>query len=98
MIKEITVQEGQSLVDIAIQEYGSAEGLLKVLKVNPEIEQENELPPGTALMIEGDANNIVVAGFFEARAIKVANSEKYISPITIEPYYAVNYIINGYFQ
>lgn len=77
MSKEITVQLGQSLVDIAVQELGSAEGLIDILRANPTIEHADELTPGTKLTIDSAPINIEVASFFSNKEITVATVTNY---------------------
>jgi len=50
----ITVQAGQSLADIAVQEYGTVEGMVLILQANPGIGISDELTPGMELIIPGN--------------------------------------------
>lgn len=51
-IKLITVLERQSVWDIALQEYGSTEGVLQLLTDNPELNLETSPTPGIKIKID----------------------------------------------
>ena len=52
MRKTITVQDRQSVIDIAVQEYGSAEGCFALMRDNPSIVSiTQQLSPGEKLRI-----------------------------------------------
>lgn len=53
-IKVIQVKANQTVVDIAIQEYGIAEGMILVLQANPGINVTTALEPGQELNIFSD--------------------------------------------
>ncbi len=46
-MKTTTVSLGQTLTDIALQEYGCVEGLIDLMKLNPDLEINGKLIPGT---------------------------------------------------
>jgi len=64
------VAQGQSLIDIAIQECGSAEAAILIAIANG-IAVTDELTPGVGLIIPG-ASNKAVAAYYAARNIKPA--------------------------
>ena len=70
MEKTIIVFEGQNLFDIALQEYGSVEGIKAVLQLNPSIDINSVLLAGQSLVVDTDQviNQNVIA---EIQAAKV---------------------------
>lgn len=54
-IKTISVQAGQNIWDIAIQEYGNAEAVMLILQANPGLGLTDTLTPGQSLLIWSDA-------------------------------------------
>jgi hypothetical protein len=72
-MKEITVKEGQNLMDIALQYYGSVEATRQVIFDNPEIAEDNfYLRSGQILRI--DVNKIVnreIVGYYESLGYEV---------------------------
>lgn len=50
-IKTIKVQAGQSVADIATQEYGTVEGMILILQANPGLSVSSELTAGQELVI-----------------------------------------------
>jgi hypothetical protein len=72
-MKEITVKEGQNLMDIALQYYGSVEATRQVIFDNPKIAEDNfYLHSGQILLI--DVNKIVnkeIVGYYESLAYEV---------------------------
>lgn len=49
-MKQITAKPGQSIFDICLEQYGSAEGIRYILEDNPDLEVEN--------LAAGDAVNV----------------------------------------
>lgn len=52
MIKEYTIGIGENPVDVALNAYGSAEGLMQLWRDNPTMELDKELIPGETLLID----------------------------------------------
>lgn len=50
-LKTIIIQERQTIWDIALQEYGTAEGVILLLQANPGLGITNDLIPGQELII-----------------------------------------------
>lgn len=50
-IKSVTVQAGQTIWDIAVQEYGTPEGSILLLQANPDISLATVLTPGSELVV-----------------------------------------------
>lgn len=62
------VSNGQSLVDVSIQRYGSAEGLFLLLEENPSLGMSNVLTPGQELIYDNEKRvNIPTARLFSER-------------------------------
>ena len=57
-MKVVTLIEGQTIVDIAIQEYGCYEGVLTLLEDNPDISLEDELFAGYEIMVQSEVEVI----------------------------------------
>jgi hypothetical protein len=74
MKSKVTVLPGQSLVDIAIQEYGKAEGVIDLLRENKLLEQQNQLVPGTVLQVVKKPRNVLIAKWFRAYRVVVASA------------------------
>ena len=60
-VRQIVIQAGQSLVDIALQEYGTVEGIILLLTVNPGLTVTGDLVPGSLLNIVDDSVKKMVA-------------------------------------
>lgn len=50
-LKTISIKAGQSLFDIALQEYGNPEGVILLLQANPGLSLADELQPNSQLII-----------------------------------------------
>lgn len=71
---KVVVLDGQSLVDISIQVYGSAEGVFKLANENG-LEVTDVLKPGQVL--EYSAGNVIAKGialYFTVKKIHLATS------------------------
>ena len=69
------VKSGQSLVDIALQEYGTTEGVLSICNDN-DLSIGTVLTEGTVLVLDTDKvlkSNIV--GYYERRNITITKAE-----------------------
>ena len=53
-IKTITVKAGQTIADIAIQEYGTVEGMVLIVQANPGLNITSALVAGSELVIFND--------------------------------------------
>jgi hypothetical protein len=70
----IKVLEDQSLFDIAIQEYGSIEGVKQLIIDNPTTcSFEDDPVPGTLLLISGTVINQDIVQLLKDKKIKPAN-------------------------
>jgi hypothetical protein len=80
--REVRVVRGQSLFDLAIQEYGSVEEVYRLLDDNPEvITVDAELMPGSILKVQErpQLEDERTMNYFRTRNLKVATGET-ISP------------------
>lgn len=83
-IKQITVLPGQSIWDIAVQEYGSPSGVAALITDNLELLDLSATPvPGTKIKIDSTKiiNNDVVA-ILTAKGIKPANAIEILNDTT----------------
>jgi hypothetical protein len=66
-MRKTTVLDRQTIVDIAVREHGSVEGLFSVLKDNPQVEGvSDQLLPGQQLDVKAAPVDAVVTGFYQA--------------------------------
>ncbi len=79
-MKEVVVYEGQNLVDIAIQEYGSLEGVWQLVRDNSFLQTiDYDLKAGQKLRIDTSKqirNDIVT--FFDQRNIKINTGSDFL--------------------
>lgn len=73
-MNNVTAYKDQSVFDIALQEYGSIEGVFDLLAGNPGLEFDNTFEPGTVLKLEGDIINQEVVDYYTKNNIKPATS------------------------
>lgn len=68
----IEVQHGQSIWDIALQEYGSVEAVFTLISDNPDVltDLDVDLMPGQKLLIKGEPVNRDVVNFYTAEGVK----------------------------
>jgi hypothetical protein len=79
-MREILVYEGQNLVDIAIQEYGSLEGVWQLLIDNSFLQTiDYHLKAGQVLKID-DSKKIRgdIVEYFDKRGIKINTGEDFL--------------------
>ena len=72
MIK-VLVEAGQTIMDVAIQEYGSAAGFVTLCQDN-NLEFDDELDPGNAVLIRSDLPNtadVNIVDLYRLRGIQV---------------------------
>lgn len=106
MSKQVEVFEGQTLIDIAIQEYGCYEGVMLLLKDNA-IRIADDLNAGLVLMVrdevpELNAINRAVAAFYKANGIKVntnwqARGQGFYEADFYDDFYHTMYTIPGFY-
>lgn len=72
MIKQIITGNRQSIFDIALQEYGSIEGVQLLIADNPTIDINTELQPGTKLLIKSSAIDQGIVNYYSTNKIKPA--------------------------
>lgn len=87
------VEEGQNIIDIAIQEYGSFEAVFQLLLDNPNLENMNVfLEEETELLISKTAlnENVVLKNEYKKRNYRVRTGDEFI------PVYSFDYDENDY--
>lgn len=80
----IIVQQGQCLLDIALQEYGSAEGVVMLMRDN-NLSLDANLLPGTALVVRNTPINKAVKNYYAAKRLKVAGAVEIVPPEVVTP-------------
>lgn len=72
-MKRVTVLYGQNMNDLAIQEYGSTEGVFQLMKDNPTVitRLDMELVPGTMLFIKSAPVNDKVLQLFNNKGTQI---------------------------
>tara|TARA_Y100000768_G_scaffold308314_1_gene242502 strand:+ start:166 stop:456 length:291 start_codon:yes stop_codon:yes gene_type:complete len=79
MFRKLTVLNGQTLEDIAIQAYGSIDGVGKIVQDNSDLSWDSELSTGQIIFIEKDYYiNKDVVNYLKARDIKPATGSEYV--------------------
>ena len=79
MFRKLTVLNGQTLEDIAIQAYGSIDGVGKIVQDNSGLSWDSELSTGQIIFIEKDYYiNKDVVNYLKARDIKPATGSEYV--------------------
>lgn len=71
--KTITVRNGQTIYDIAIQEYGSIDGTRLLLADNPTLGYSSVLQAGSLLKIKSKPLNKSVVSFYESQDYQPAS-------------------------
>ena len=77
-MNKVTVLQGQSLFDIAIQVHGSVEGALELAQING-ISVSDELIVGQQLIISDEIIDSSVADYFEEKQTKIVSGENIIT-------------------
>lgn len=101
-MKEIIVISGQTIYDIALQEYGSYQGIEFILEDNDDINLELDLIPGKLLQIREISDSEREPA--ELRVLKRYNTDliKPSSGYSLEPlpelYVAIDYVIDDYVE
>lgn len=74
-MRQVTVLQGQTITDIALQEYGSAEGLFAFLEANQNLDLDSQLEPGQKVLVkEEDVVNSDIVNYFQGNNITVVSS------------------------
>ena len=93
------IEEGQNIVDIAIQEYGSFEAVFQLLLDNPNLENMNVfLENETELLISTTAldENVVIKNEYKKRNYRVRTGDEIIATI-LNDYYENDYETEDYY-
>lgn len=77
-MKKDIVQTGQSIVDLAIQKYGSADGIFALLADNPSLvaNWHDDPDPGTSVYVKSPPVNVVVHQYYANNTISPATLPK----------------------
>lgn len=86
----ITVSDGQTLIDIAIQQYGCYEGVFDLIKDNEGLGLSSQLVAGQVLNIKDEVptyndNNVAIALHFRVNKIRV--NSQYLPPVITGGFY-----------
>lgn len=77
-MKTIVVQNNQSIYDIAIQEYGTSEGLKQLIIDNPNVcNFSDDILPGTELFINAEPFNPQIVDYLKTKGITPATQEAF---------------------
>ncbi|PIY15132.1 MAG: hypothetical protein COZ16_05600 [Flavobacteriaceae bacterium CG_4_10_14_3_um_filter_31_253] len=93
------IEEGQNIIDIAIQEYGSFEAVFQLLLDNLLLENMNVFLEGeTELLISKTAldENVVIKNEYKKRNYRVRTGDEFI-PILTQDYDKNDYETEDYF-
>jgi len=71
-MSNITTYQHQSVFDLAIQEYGSIEGVFDLLAANLGLEFDSDIVSGTELKIDGEIINQDIVDYYKKYNIKPA--------------------------
>ena len=71
-MNNLTTYNNQSVFDIALQAYGSIEGVFELLKANAGLELDSHIAPGTVLQVTGEPVNKDVVDYYKKNNIKPA--------------------------
>lgn len=84
MVNKVTVLPGQSLVDIAVQEYGNEQGVFDLLDGNKHIEQKDSLTAGTVLKVINRPRNVLVAKWIKKYRLTIATQQVvFVNPLNV---------------
>lgn len=92
-MKKIITQKGQSIVDLAIQEFGSAEGVIEILLRNPQLSQDAEVNVGVELQVSGKVLNEEVLGYIKSEKKIVSTATQFEDKLG---YSESGYVETGY--
>lgn len=77
-MKTVVVQNNQSIYDIAIQEYGTSEGIKQLIIDNPTVcNFSDDILPGTKLFINGEPFNPQIVDYLKTKGITPATQEAF---------------------
>lgn len=92
-MKTVVSKQGQNLMDIAIQELGSAEGVFALMQHNPSLSQTSLLPTGTNILIPNEFVNEEVYNQLNQNGTTVATHSAYVAK---SGYSEAYYVEEGY--
>jgi len=68
----VIVIEQQSIFDIAIQQYGSVEGVVQLMDDNTNLTFNSNIIPGQNLIVSDEAIDVDIVNYFRKKQLKVA--------------------------
>jgi len=68
----VIVIEQQSIFDIAIQQYGSVEGVVHLMNDNPNLTFNSNIIPGQNLILNDEAIDADIVNYFRQKQLKIA--------------------------
>ncbi len=71
-MNNLTTYADQSVFDIALQAYGSVEGVFDILKANAGLQLDSHIAPGTILQLPGDVVKQEIVDYYKKNNIKPA--------------------------
>lgn len=83
-MRQVTVLQGQTLMDVVLQEKGSLQGLKDVLKAN-NLNAGDEVMPGDEITIVGEPSDREAYRYITRNNIKPATSIDEFESIDVEP-------------
>jgi hypothetical protein len=92
------IEEGQNIIDIAIQEYGSFEAVMQLLLDNPNLENINVFLEGEMeILISKTAldENVVIKNEYKKRNYRVRTGDEF-TPVLMLDYEIEDYELNDY--
>jgi hypothetical protein len=98
-MRKYTVQYGQTMLDIAVQEYGHVDGVFLLIKDNPNYSITDVPVPGEELLIRDEApqlseDNRRIAAEYKEQGITVASGMA--ASYSLGMYVTVGFWKNGY--
>ena len=75
MSKKVIKEKGQSVWDLAIQEYGSIDGAFKILRDNPALTLDASIPDNFPVLITEPPINKDVVNLLIQKGVKPANEK-----------------------
>lgn len=68
----VVVIEQQSILDIAIQQYGSVEGVVNLITDNANLTFNSNITPGLKLVVSNEAIDTDIVNYFRRKQLKIA--------------------------
>lgn len=72
-MNKVTVKNDQTIYDIAVQEYGSIEGIFWLMEDNPELNLQDDLVVGGQLLIRDSVIDPELKSYLQENGVSPAN-------------------------